>query len=78
MTAFVVLALALLVAMIGMAVVAGVVLRRQVQGLLRALDDAGSRIQAIASDLQSEVAVASLEVEGLARRRRPGQRHARG
>lgn len=76
MSVFVVLALALLAAAAGMVVVAGLVLRRQIHGLLHAVHDANSRVAELATELQEETAVATLEIEAISERIGRGRRAA--
>lgn len=62
MAAFVILALALLAAAVGMVVVAAVVLLRHVRSLTSALHDASTRMSDLAAELDEEAAVTSVEV----------------
>lgn len=68
MSVFVVLALAVLAAAAGTVVVAGLVLRRQIRGLLNAVQEANSRVTELATELQEETAVATLEIEAISER----------
>lgn len=62
MAVFVLTAIALLAAALGMVVVAAVVLGRQMRSLTGALKEAGDRVSGLVTELQEESAVTSIEV----------------
>lgn len=68
MDIFIVLSLALAVFAVGLVVVAGVVLGRQLQRLTAAVRRTSEQLTALASELNEETAVLNLEAEALQRR----------
>jgi hypothetical protein len=79
MAVFVITALALLAAALGTVVVSAVVLGRHVRSLRTALQDASARVSDLATELQEETAVTSIEAGALQQRLsglREGERSA--